>query len=96
MIDGFLVAYAVFFPRSLLEPAILPWLPAAHENFFQNPIMRWFSDNWKCISVKPGRKDFSAMKRMQACLTNGIMIVFPEGTRSRDGGLLRNVADRGA
>ncbi len=88
MIDGFLVGYAVFFPKTLIKPMLLPWLPAAHENFFGNPIAAWFADNWKCIPVKKGRKDFSAMKRMQSCLKNGIMIVFPEGTRSRDGGLL--------
>jgi len=88
MIDGFLVGALVFFPRSLLQPGLLPWLPAAYENFFENPIMRWFSDNWKCIPVKKGRKDFGAMKRMEKCLRQGIMIVFPEGTRSRDGRLL--------
>ncbi|MFH2204627.1 MAG: lysophospholipid acyltransferase family protein [Elusimicrobiota bacterium] len=88
MIDGFLVGAAVFFPRSLLRPNLLPWLPAAYENFFTHPVMRWLSDNWKCIPVKQGRKDFGAMKRMEACLQQGMMIVFPEGTRSRDGELL--------
>lgn len=88
MVDGFLVGALVLFPRSLLKPSLLPWLPAAYENFFANPVLRWFSDNWKCIPVKPGRKDFGAMKRMEACLKQGIMIVFPEGTRTRDGSLL--------
>lgn len=88
MIDGFLVGALVFFPRSMLKPDILPWLPAAYENFFANPILRWFSDNWKCIPVKKGRRDFGAMKRMEKCLRQGTMIVFPEGTRSRDGKLL--------
>jgi len=88
MIDGFLVGYAVFFPRSLLKPQLQPWMPAAYENFFANPLMRFFSDNWKCLPVREGRKDFGAMKRMEACLRKGIMIVFPEGTRSRTGGLL--------
>ncbi|MCX5795359.1 MAG: lysophospholipid acyltransferase family protein [Elusimicrobia bacterium] len=88
MIDGFLVGAMVFFPRSLLKPELFPWLPAAWENFFENPVMRWFSDNWRCIPVKKGRKDVGAMLRMEACLRDGIMIVFPEGTRTRDGKLL--------
>lgn len=88
MIDGFLVGAAVFFPRCILQPRLLPWLPAAYENFFANPVLRWFSDNWKCLPVKEGRKDFGAMKRMEACLKQGTMIVFPEGTRSRDGKIL--------
>lgn len=88
MIDGFLVGYAVFFPRSLVKPMLLPWLPAAAENFFGNPVMRYLSDNFKCIPVKPGRKDFGVIHRMEACLRTGVMIVFPEGTRTRDGRLL--------
>ncbi|MFH1723121.1 MAG: lysophospholipid acyltransferase family protein [Elusimicrobiota bacterium] len=88
MVDGFLVGYAVIFPRCLIAPSRLPWLPAAFENFYANPFVRWFSDNWNLIPVRPGRKDFRAMKRMEACLRNGLMIVFPEGTRSRTGELL--------
>lgn len=88
MIDGFLVGTFVYFPRTLLRPNLFPWLPAAWENFFENPVMRWFSDNWRCIPVKKGRKDVGAMLRMEACLRQGTMIVFPEGTRTRDGRLL--------
>jgi 1-acyl-sn-glycerol-3-phosphate acyltransferase len=88
MIDGFLVGFAVFFPKSLWKPSLLPWHPAAFENFFAHPVLAWLSDNWKCIPVRPGRKDFSAMKRMERCLRDGIMTVFPEGTRSRDGRIL--------
>jgi len=88
MIDGFLVGPMVLFPTAVLKPHLFPWLPAAWENFFENPFMRWFSDNWRCIPVKKGRRDFGAMMRMEACLRDGIMIVFPEGTRTRDGHLL--------
>lgn len=88
MIDGFLVGAFAYFPRSLVKPVLFPWIPAAYENFFGNPIMAFLSDNWKCIPVKPGRKDFGAMKRMAECLKDGTMIVFPEGTRSRDGRIL--------
>lgn len=88
MIDGFLVGSAVFFPKSLIKPSLFPWFPAAYENFFAHPLLAWLSDNWKCIPVKPGRKDVGVMFRMQTCLREGIMVVFPEGTRSRDGRLL--------
>lgn len=88
MIDGFLVGPMILFPKAVLRPDLFPWLPAAWENFFENPLMRWFSDNWRCIPVKKGRRDFGAMLRMEACLREGVMIVFPEGTRTRDGRLL--------
>ena len=87
MIDGFLVGYGAYFPKSLWKPSLLPWHPAAQENFWFNPVIAWLSDNWKCIPVKAGRKDFGAMKRMESCLRHGVMTVFPEGTRSRDGKL---------
>ncbi|MBI5244493.1 MAG: 1-acyl-sn-glycerol-3-phosphate acyltransferase [Elusimicrobia bacterium] len=88
MIDGFLIGFAAFFPKALWKPWLMPWHPAAYENFFSNPLMAFLSDNWKCIPVKPGRKDFGAMNRMERALRRGIMTVFPEGTRSRDGRLL--------
>ena len=88
MIDGFLVGPMVLFPKAVFNPEFFPWLPAAWENFFEHPLMRWLSDNWRCIPVKKGRRDFGAMMRMEACLRDGIMIVFPEGTRTRDGRLL--------
>ena len=87
MLDGFIVGFAFFFPKSLIKPSLMPWHPAAQENFYANPVISWFSDNWKCIPVRPGRKDFTAMKRMERCLKGGIMTIFPEGTRSRDGRL---------
>ncbi len=84
MIDSFLVGGIAFFPRSLLDACMLPWSPAAAENFYRNPVLAWFSDNWKCIPVKKGRKDVGALFRMSEALRTGTMLIFPEGTRSRD------------
>ncbi|HVE12872.1 MAG TPA: 1-acyl-sn-glycerol-3-phosphate acyltransferase, partial [Elusimicrobiota bacterium] len=68
MIDGFLVGSPAFFPKSLIKPSLFPWFPAAYENFFSHPVLAWLSDNWKCIPVKPGRKDFGVIHRMETCL----------------------------
>lgn len=87
MIDGFVIGF-VWYPRSWLKPSLMPWNPAAAENFYRNPVLAWLSDNWKCMPIKPGRKDFGAMTRMVHALEGGVMTIFPEGTRTRDGGLL--------
>jgi 1-acyl-sn-glycerol-3-phosphate acyltransferase len=85
MLDSFLVGLAAFYPRSLLKPRLLPWNPAAVENFYKNPLLSWLADNWKCIPVREGRRDLHALHRMAEVLPRGVMILFPEGTRSRDG-----------
>ncbi len=40
---------------------------------------------WKCIPVKEGRRDLHALRRMIQVLPRGVMTLFPEGTRTRDG-----------
>jgi 1-acyl-sn-glycerol-3-phosphate acyltransferase len=85
MLDSFLVGLVAFYPQSWLKPHLIPWNPAAAENFYKNPILAWLADNWKCIWVREGRHDLHALHRMIEVLPGGVMTVFPEGTRSRDG-----------
>lgn len=85
MLDSFLVGLAAFYPRSWLKPHLIPWNPAAAENFYKNPILAWLADNWKCIWVRQGRRDLHALHRMMEVLPRATMTLFPEGTRSRDG-----------
>jgi len=89
MVDSFLVGTFAFYPQSLFRPFLLPWNPAAEENFYKNPIVSWFADNWKCIPIKKGRKDVGALFRMAEALKGSPMVLFPEGTRSRDGSIGR-------
>ena len=87
MIDSFLVGPMAFYPKVILKPSLLPWSPAAEENFFNNPILAWMSAKWKAIPVKRGRKDLEVLNRMSELLPHSTMINFPEGTRSRTGKL---------
>lgn len=89
MIDSFLVGTEAYYPRSVIKPYLIPWHPAAAENFFKNPILSWLSSHWRCIPVRPGRRDLRALHRMIHVLPRGVMILFPEGTRSRDGAVQR-------
>ena len=85
MLDSFVVGLAAFYPESWLKPHLTPWNPAAAENFYKNPLLAWLADNWKCIWVREGRHDLHALHRMIQVLPRGVMTLFPEGTRSRDG-----------
>jgi len=85
MIDSFLVGTAAYFGPATFRPYLIPWNPAAEENFFRNPFWAWLADNWKCIPVKQGRRDSRALHRMVRAGKRGTMVLFPEGTRSRDG-----------
>ena len=85
MLDSFLVGLGAFYPQSWWRPHLIPWNPAAAENFYRTPILAWLADNWKCIWVRAGRRDLHALHRMTEVLPHGVMTLFPEGTRTRDG-----------
>src|SRR6267378_3609994 len=85
MLDSFLVGLGVFYPQSWWRPHLIPWNPAAAENFYRTPILAWLADNWKCIWVREGRRDLHALHQMIEVLPSGVMTLFPEGTRTRDG-----------
>jgi 1-acyl-sn-glycerol-3-phosphate acyltransferase len=89
MIDSFLVGLCAYYPASFLRPSLIPWNPAAEENFFRTRILAWLADNWKCIPIRRGRKDVGAIFRMAEALRTSPMTLFPEGTRSRDGSVGR-------
>lgn len=85
MIDSFLVGLHAFYPESWWRPSLLPWNPAAVENFYKSPALAWLSDQWRCIPVREGRRDLHALRTMIETLPRGVMTVFPEGTRTRTG-----------
>ncbi|MGH7546265.1 MAG: lysophospholipid acyltransferase family protein [Gemmatimonadota bacterium] len=85
MLDSFLVGLAAFYPHSLWRPYLLPWNPAAAENFYKHPVLAWLAHHWRCIPVREGRRDLHALRRMIDALPRGVMTLFPEGTRTRTG-----------
>jgi len=85
LIDSFLIGFSAYYGAAIFKPWLIPWNPAAEENFYKNAYQGWWSDQWKCIPVAPGRRDMRALYRMIRALKEGTMILFPEGTRSRTG-----------
>jgi len=85
LIDSFFIGFTAFFGPSLIKPYLIPWNPAGEEFFYQNAWQSFWSDQWKCIPVRRGRKDIGALNRMLHALKSGTMILFPEGTRTETG-----------
>lgn len=95
MIDSFLIGITAFFPKSLWRPHLMPWNPAAVENFWHTSIWAWLSEHWRCIPIKEGRRDLGALKRILTVLPTGTVVMFPEGGRSRDREVGEGVAGPG-
>ncbi len=64
---------------------------AKEELFHKNPIFTWLITKLGAFPVKRGAKDGAqAIQKALECLKNGrIFVIFPEGTRSKDGELGR-------
>jgi len=84
-VDSVLIWLAATFPGCLFRPGHMPWSLAAREHFFHAPVPAWFSDQIRCIPVRPGGHDLFAARRLEQALATGPAILFPEGRRSRDG-----------
>lgn len=60
----------------------------ARESLFHNPFLKWLFTNWQAVPIDREGSSASGMKRIVAALGNGrAVILFPEGTRTRDGNL---------
>ena len=86
--------------RSALDPEFIVvsdgyfWLHkmrifAKKELFQGKPLLAWLLRQMGAVSVKNGRDDLSTLDNtIQECRTGRGLLLFPEGTRSRDGRLL--------
>lgn len=86
--------------RSALDPVFIVvsdgyfWLHkmrifAKKELFQGKPLLAWFLRQMGAASVKNGRDDLSTLDNtIQECRTGRGLLLFPEGTRSKDGRLL--------
>lgn len=60
----------------------------AKEEFMRLPLLGWLLGKAGVFAVKRGKNDVGAIKRAMKCLKDGDkLLIFPEGTRSKDGEL---------
>ncbi|MCU0493013.1 MAG: 1-acyl-sn-glycerol-3-phosphate acyltransferase [Chloroflexaceae bacterium] len=64
----------------------LSWL--AKSELFQHPLAAWFFRTMYVIPIQRGKRDLAALETATQALRDGaVLLIFPEGTRSRSGGL---------
>lgn len=60
----------------------------ARDTLFRNPIANWVLRSWNCVPIKREGGDIGAMRTALRLLEEGkAVLMFPEGTRSKDGQL---------
>src|ERR1043166_4296466 len=60
----------------------------ARDTLFRNPIAGWILRSWNCVPISRERGDIGAMRTVLRLLSEGkAVLMFPEGTRSKDGKL---------
>ncbi|GFE58967.1 1-acyl-sn-glycerol-3-phosphate acyltransferase [Geobacter sp. AOG1] len=75
----------IFLPAVVVKacPMQMLWAPAKEE-LFQGRILRWLISSWGAFPVKRGR-DLRAAKVLNDLLADQKVMLFPEGTRHKDG-----------
>jgi 1-acyl-sn-glycerol-3-phosphate acyltransferase len=65
----------------------LSWL--AKSELFRNPLLSWWLRQMLVIPINRGKRDLAALDAAVTALRNGaVLLIYPEGHRSRDGVLL--------
>lgn len=77
----------VFLPWAIIGryPLQMVWAPAKEE-LFRNPFLSWLFRSWGAFPVKRGR-DVRAGRTLNELLMSEKVMLFPEGTRNKDGTL---------
>jgi 1-acyl-sn-glycerol-3-phosphate acyltransferase len=77
----------IFLPWAVVRsfPLSMLWAPAKEE-LFAKPFTRWLYGSWGAFPVRRGR-DVRAGKAINELLADQRVMLFPEGTRHRDGRL---------
>ena len=77
----------VFIPAAVIgqHPGQMLWAPAKEE-LFRNPLLGAIFRSWGAFPVRRGR-DVRAGKQLGEMLQTGKVMLFPEGTRHKDGQL---------
>lgn len=77
----------IFLPWAVIRsyPMSMLWAPAKEE-LFAKPFTRWLYSSWGAFPVRRGR-DVRAGKAINELLADQRVMLFPEGTRHRDGRL---------
>ena len=83
-LDVLVIPWAIYlkYPEELLRQA-------GKEELFDLPVVGWILHKWRGFPIKRGGADRKSIRMIEEYIKEGKVILYPEGTRSRDGRLLR-------
>jgi len=83
-LDVFLLPVAILtkFPKAVVRQG-------AKEELLRIPFIGWYLKKMYAFPIKRGKADFPAIRAIEEFARNDMVILYPEGTRSRDGKLGR-------
>lgn len=99
LLDSFAFEFAAYIPKVLLDPDRLPVSLADRQNFFGDPnsprlkdkvltaLGNYFFKQLRAYPVDRNRRDLGQVDQWVGLLKDNVVIVFPEGTRSRSGNI---------
>lgn len=84
--------------RSALDVLVIPWCiykkfpqevirQVSKDDLFRIPVVGWVITQWRAFPVKRGAADLSSLRRLEEYVRRDKVVLYPEGTRSRDGSL---------
>ena len=82
MFDTLIIPYSI---NRFHGPQIV-WAPAKEE-LFRLPVVSFFLHSWGVFPIRRGKGDLRGIRLMLTRMRSAKMMLFPEGTRSRDGRL---------
>ncbi len=90
MFDSGFIDGLIFFRRGMKSYYNLPFHTPEYGNFYKNSILSFYMNHVKCIPLMRGKglNQPAQLLVEEKLKTNGIVHIFPEGTRSRTGKLL--------
>ncbi|MDO8669757.1 MAG: lysophospholipid acyltransferase family protein [Candidatus Buchananbacteria bacterium] len=85
VIDSWFLALAIYWPKAMIRPSLIPWHLPEEGNFMKkNWFLTLLCDLSKCIPINRGSGDFiEKFDLLIDKLQDGSMMIFPEGGRSR-------------
>ena len=83
-LDVLVIPWAIYlkYPKELLRQA-------GKEELFDIPVVGWILRKWRGFPIKRGGADRKSIRMIEEYIREGKVILYPEGTRSRDGRLLQ-------
>ena len=87
LLDDLFLGPLLFFPKTLKGYEYIPYHAPEENNFYKIPLISWFMRKAKSIPLIRGRGvNQEGVSRLISAVKNGGMLhIYPEGTRSRDG-----------